>query len=226
MALTFFLIFTRIFAFLVCLDTIKKYLKISGMVAISLALSIFCISLINTPTITKNNFEIAYLVLHEIYIGILLALPLALSIECYAIAGKIFDTSRGAQLAEQLSPGSITHQSICENIFILLCIVIIFENSNYQFFLDNLLETFFSLGIGNVLTAPKFDILEIITISALAIKNGITLAFPVIVICLAAEFLGAVVSRMFERLNLTIEITAVKLLLGTLTLAIILNNYS
>jgi flagellar biosynthesis protein FliR len=206
---------------------LRTHLKISGILALALSLSFFCLALIEPSQISASwsKLELFFLALRESWIGILQALPLALALESFALCGRMIDVSRGAQLAEQLFPGSLVRQSVCENAFLLAGFVLVFASGGYQFLILNLVNSLSVLELGNLKQAPVFDILAIIKVSSQAIEYGICLALPVVILCWLVDILGAVASRMFERLNLMLEITLIKLILGLGVLVVVLRGY-
>ncbi|MDR2337766.1 MAG: flagellar biosynthetic protein FliR [Deltaproteobacteria bacterium] len=228
MVVIFFLLFVRFFSALIIFSILRTYLKISGILALALGLSFFCLSLIDFSQVSSaglSNPELVFLTLREIWIGILQALPLALALESFALTGRMVDVSRGAQLAEQLFPGSLVRMSVCENAFLLAGFVLVFASGGYQFLILNLIDSLTILELGNLKQAAVFDILQIIKTSSRAIEYGICLALPVVILCWLVDILGAVASRMFEKLNLMMEITLIKLILGLGVLVIASRGY-
>jgi flagellar biosynthesis protein FliR len=227
MVVIFFLIFVRFFSALVLFSILRTFLKISGIVALALVLSFFALSFIDWGELSAaklSHLEIFFLALREIWIGVLQALPLALVLESFALTGRMVDVSRGAQLAEQLFPGSVVRMSVCENAFWLAGFTVFFAGGWYQLFMVNIVDSFSVLQLGNLQQEVVFDIVQIIKTSGLAIQNGILLSLPVVILCWLVDIFGTVAGRMFERLNITIEITMVKLVLGLAVLVVMGEN--
>ena len=212
----------RFFCALVVFQQLRTHLKISGIFGVSLVLTILCFP--GLPQITLPSGPILNVVIigiREAWLGVLLALPFALALESLAVSGRVFDLSRGAQLAEQLYPGLPGRQSVFENALLLLGFAIIFESGAYQFFITRLVESISVFAAGGEFGA-MLDVWGIIRVSAAAIGQGVIIALPIMTVSFLLDIFGGAMGKVLEKANIVTEITLVKLLVSLILLLIIL----
>ena len=209
----------RFFCSLVVFQQLRVHLKMSGILGISLGLTMLCASNMSQIALPSLSvLEALAMGLREAWLGVLLALPLALGLESLAVSGRVLDLSRGAQLAEQLYPGLSGRQSVFENTLLLAGFAIILESGGYQFFITRLVTSGFVLEVGT-----SFDVYGFIKISATAIKQGVLIVLPIMVVSFLLDIFGGAIGKVLEKANIVTEITLIKLLVSLSLLLVILS---
>ena len=183
----------RFFCSLVVFQQLRTYLKMSGILGVSLVLTILCLPILPQITLPSASvLDIIIVGMTEAWLGFLLALPFALALESLAVTGRVFDLSRGAQLAEQLFPGLQGRQSVFENALLLAGFAIIFEIGGYQFFVTRLVESISLFEVGGQFGAT-LDVWGIIKVSAVAISQGVLIVLPIMVVSFLLDIFGGAV---------------------------------
>ena len=212
----------RFFCSLIVFQQLRSYLKISGILGLSFVLTVLCLPDLSQVVLPSlSTLEIIVIGMREAWLGVLLALPFALALESLAVSGRVFDLSRGAQLAEQLYPGLSGRQSVFENTLLLAGFAIIFESGGYQFFITKLVEftsVFKTCGEFNVV----LDVYGLIKISAAAIGQGVLIALPIMTVSFLLDIFGGAIGKVLEKANIVTEITLIKLLICLVLLLAVL----
>jgi flagellar biosynthetic protein FliR len=218
--------FIRTFAFLFTFQQLREYLKLIGVVLLSLALSVCFFlpkySVVETSQMVTQPQFVSGMIM-ECALGFLYALPLAFSLETLLISTRLMEVSRGAHLGEQFVPESGQHRTSIESIVNL--------------FIAFSLVSFTSMHV--VLTAlysiPEVSKLEVINskglmYSALLLFVGkvyvqaVILALPVMLLNLSIDVVVLLLSRFIGRVNLAFEMLPLKLVVG-LTVLVFLVPY-
>ena len=163
--------------------------------------------------------------------GFLIASPCAIALEAVVHGGRLVDTARGAQFAEQIVPGSEDAASLLEQMAMLLCCQAVFVWRGYQPFLQVMLRSLADFPPASVMigergqgTAAVFGE-QLIWFSEQVLRASMFLAVPVIVCSLIIDLAGGVLSRICPRANAAFEFLPIKMVLGLVLLALVLADF-
>jgi len=186
--------------------------------AISLSLlSVDWSSVTETGAVDLDTAQLLVASIRELLTGVAWGLPFALIVEAIPTAGRIADVSRGAQFAEQVSPGFGSADSVLESLGVYLALLVIFPLGGYHLLLHPILTSAPELAgllveSDSVLSGKQA--LTFIAVSSKAITLGFALAAPVVVFSLLLDIAGALLSRSLSRVNVLFELMPMKMLLG------------
>ena len=216
--LSFFLTFLRAYAFLSVVSAARVYLRRIGMLAVAaaLALCVFPEGTLSTEY-DKSHWSLLLLAARELWLGALLALPVAIAVESFLMAGRIADVTRGAQFSEQVAPGLAARVSPCESVAMLLVLLAALSLGGYRFVLLGLFGDFQPADSIEGMGAFPFagsSVREWVQLSAKAIAAGLCAAAPVLLGSCLVEFAGVLSSRVLQRVSVSFELFPLKLLIG------------
>ncbi len=206
----------KYFSFFYTLKFYRFPLPLSSIVCLSLSLSFFKNSL-EGSVIDGRNIFIGRLILHEIFLGVLFALPWIIFFEFLASGLKLFDLLRGIFIAEQQFPGIEIRQSPLESLGTYLTIILFFYLNGHE----QMLEILF-LNEKSESTNSFFKLMLIN--SNEVIKLSFKMIFPVLIILFSQEILQIVLAKLLPRLNLGIEFQNFKLCISLFLLILLLEN--
>lgn len=116
-----FLLMVRHGCMLACIRPLRGVLGVSGVIVVSLSLSMWMYPLeildqLHLPLhLPQKVHSLFPFLLREVLIGLLIGLPCALLFEVVPFMGRLIDTFRGVQFAEQIAPEMGSRDSLLES---------------------------------------------------------------------------------------------------------------
>jgi len=219
------LLFVRFFGFLVIIPTLRAYLGAPGLLAISASASLLFADLTPVNTVAVNQLADDTLKLlaagaFNLFVGILLGLPLAIVGELLIISARTVEISRGAHFGEQLNPLLGARETSLEMLAGLFVCVLLFNTDAYQSIFSLLLESLelgiFSYSSDNFLVSSSHSWLfdSVVKLSSMVINSAILLAAPVLICGLLIDAFSCLIGKGLARINIAIELLPLRMLLG------------
>jgi flagellar biosynthetic protein FliR len=143
------------------------------------------------------GFAFAGLLLKELAVGTVLALAGSCMFEGMKMGGQLIDNLRGSAGAHTFVPQSDERTSPVGDLHLLLCILVFFAAGGPALFLKALQQSLVSLPVCSLpevtQCAQAADLA--LTVTAQAIRMGVSIAFPAMVALLAADMLLGFMNR-------------------------------
>jgi flagellar biosynthetic protein FliR len=223
---SFLLVFIRCYSSFVVFSLFRTLLTQSGVVALSLAVSIglFPLAWAGQQGASGGSADIVGLLLllgAQVVIGVCQALPFAFSLEVFSMWGHLVDSTRGAQFAEQVSAQE-NRTSTLENIAGIGALYLAFSSGAYQYFFRALADSFQFISLSTA--APDF--LAITRAATLTLFTAVGLAAPVIIAVLALDIVFGLLGSTLSRLQIGAELMPLRLILGLFFAALCVLEFS
>lgn len=162
---------------------------------------------------------------HEALCGIIIAAPLRLALSALPLSGRLIDTLRGAQFAEQVFIDLGEAQSLLESAANLLIPVILFSFGALHLLILALLNSLTApaLGFGKplleLLPALVAHTEPLLLCANQSFKAALFAAAPVLGCCLLLDLGACLLSRVLGRINMLFELMPLRMLLALCVLA-------
>jgi len=214
------LIFTRVIAIflsfpLLNTSMVSTNIKVLLVVFISFYISSFI--KIDTNFVLLSAFEIALLIIKELFIGFSLGLLVNIFISALSYAAEIISYFMGLTVVNVFDP-TFGQISVLNRFFILLFYFIFFVTDSYQYVLGSIIMSFQYIPLDN------FYINEniwqfIIEKSSYIFMMGFQIAFPFALILFLINVALALVNRLIPQINVFIVGLPLQIFVGLATLA-------
>ncbi|MCC6221252.1 MAG: flagellar biosynthetic protein FliR [Deltaproteobacteria bacterium] len=224
--LFFVLLFLRSYTFISTFSFIRTLLGAGGRTAASIALTCALLSrgdvsqMAHTGASSVGATPFFLLAVKEVFLGFIIAAPIALALESLVMAGRIADVARGAQYGEQLDLSFGMGMSVAQRITSYSLALFALSSCGYPLAYRILehsviwpLEVFGRSGILNLL-GERAILESFILLAGQAISWGLLLAAPVVFASLIVDIITAFLSKALPRVSAVQELMPVKLLLG------------
>lgn len=229
--ISWLLISIRVFSFFLVFASLRAYVGIVSLASISLVLGTFLSTLLTSKLAEVSGVLFFAFALREVLIGVLLAIPLAISLHAFRIAGRVADVSRGNQMGEQLNPGIGEQMSSLESMIQLLVVTLILILGGHRQILEMLKQSVVALPVckaGQCSAALGMDwavLFELAFVAASALRVGVQLAAPVIVSALLIDLAAAFLAKATPKINVSFEVLPLKTICGLLIVGLSLTNF-
>ncbi len=141
-------------------------------------------------------------------VAIVAVAPSVLMVETFRLLGRLCDTSRGAQYAEQITPELGERVSLLESFGKYLALYLFLEAGVHHLAFLFAYQGFFFLGSG------QFPVFAVLRMSAEALERGLLLAAPVLIIGFLNDLSVMYLSRGLQKVNVFFEGLPLRLLSG------------
>jgi|GEM_PF-4601390 len=223
------LVTIRIFAFFSIFASCRGTLGLSVIGALSLTLGL--VLGIRSFEYTASSFYLErleaqgllLLVVQQFLYGALLALPIALILELLPMLGRLIDTARGAQFAEQLNPALGERVSTLEELSSMMIPLFLFSSVAFEQVLALLIASFDQRNPAQELFAWS-SVSKLLALSVRSLTVALSLAAPVLILSLLLDFVHGLTGRFLARLHLEGEWSTIRLLLGLICYLAILGE--
>ena len=167
---------------------------------------------------TASTVELLALACREAILGICLGVPFSISLECLPLLGRLIDSLRGAQFAEQLLPGLEERSSYLETLGVLVGLLLLGPFGGLRWIYTCLLQSLFlptwHLGLP-IYPGGSASVAAIaIRHSSAVLELAVSLTSPLFVVVLGVDLLTVFLSRCVPRLQVVAEALTLKMLLG------------
>jgi len=229
--LLLFLLVVRNSVMLTCIGPLKGVLGVSGVLTLSVALSIWLYpqDVLLLPKPDQPSPDIIFLALREVAIGLLIGLPFALIFEILPFVGRMIDTFRGVQFAEQIAPEMGPRDSMLESYGGLFALWIFFEGAyagEWNRIILRAIEVFPVWGMDGSKTstflslrvemgALQIFLAELMTTCLIAV-------LPLIILSFVLELALSVLQKLCTRFHVGVELSLVRAGMGVLFLVLII----
>lgn len=159
---------------------------------------------VGAAAIPDGTFEVAMLVLKEVFVGVTLGFVASLSFEALRMAGQVIDNSAGLTQATTMVPQLPDRISPTSNFMYQLGIVFFLAVGGHRIFLWALTRSFElippygGIDLGEGLAEMTIVILQMI---AESITLGVLMAFPVLAAIMLTNLLLALVNKSAPEIN-------------------------
>jgi len=225
----FFLLVLRHGIILYFITALRGVLGFTGMIALSVACSLFAFPVEVSVPPAAQNYDVIYLSLREVTIGLLIGVPLGLVFEIIPFVGRLIDTFRGAQFAEQLAPEMGPRDSQLESYGGFFTLWIFFQGEYAGRFVELLVKANEAFPIYSVLAQnPSQSIFDIELSTFQEFLSSffsicLIVALPLIIFSLATELSLSVLQKLCARFQVGLELTLGRALLGVLFMIFLIN---
>ena len=150
-----------------------------------------------------STLEIAWLLIKEVGIGLLLGLALGVPFWALSAAGNMIDFQRGASIATIIDPGSGADTTPTDTLFLLIAVYLLMSNDWFvQIFVGALYDTYKSWPV--FATIPQLDANaaeRALSIIGSVLKTGLLLSFPILAPLLLIEIVMAFAFKETKQIN-------------------------
>lgn len=154
--------------------------------------------------VPDGTFEVAFLVVKEVFVGASLGFICALSFEAIRMAGQIIDNSAGLTQATTMVPQLPDRISPTSNFLYQLAIVVFLAIGGHRVFLWALTRSFELIPPHQYIDAgeglAEFALITL-RLTADAITLGVLMAFPVVAAIMLTNLLLALVNKSAPQIN-------------------------
>lgn len=227
---SFLYTFLRAFGVLVVFQSAREYLRTPGILALSVAFAL-CLAPLLPVGVPQTVLTFSAQALFEVLMGVLLGLPLALTLESLVMGGRLVDVIRGAQYGEQVSPLGESQAAMVQRATMLFLLVIAFSFNGYRSlvatFVENVESIRFSQAFKHCQALLSLSAVEgVLVTSAKAIADGLFFAAPVVVISLIIDgTLGFLQRALGQGMSLQVEFSSVKLIVGLVAFSLVIYRW-
>jgi flagellar biosynthesis protein FliR len=179
-----------------------------GFAARSVLAIVLAIPVIGFDTQLLSNWDLLIRTLQLFATAIVSVVPSVLMVELIRMCGRLCDSLRGAQYAEQITPELGERVSLLESFGQYL--------AQYLFFTAGIHHIAFLIAYQGLafFEQVKFPILPMLRISAEALERGLVLAAPLIVVGFLSDLSTMFLSRGLVKINVFFESLPLRLLSG------------
>jgi flagellar biosynthetic protein FliR len=175
------------------------------------ALIAFFLSLVLMPVVPPvqvrmtdlNLLSIAFILLHEMLIGMCIGLSVDVIFAGIQIAGELIGFQIGFSIANVVDPMSGITSPILSNVLYITAMLLFLSIGGHHMLIRALVESFQVIPIGDAMVQRKF-LMNVIEYSGQMFVIGVKVAAPVIGITLLVNIAFAVISRALPQMNVFI----------------------
>ncbi|RKY62149.1 MAG: flagellar biosynthetic protein FliR [Candidatus Neomarinimicrobiota bacterium] len=211
----FLMIFFRLLAIIMTMP-VFGYQTVSRVVRLMLAVVLTIVVFMVHPKViieTGSLFEMSFLILREILIGMILGFGARLIFEGITMAGSFIGRQTGLAIANIIDPTSQEQVPIISQFWLMLMIVYFFTVNGHQFLINILMKNMSVIPIGGGHFSAALG-QTLVEGGSQAFIIAIQLAAPVIGLLLIVDTALALVARVMPQVNIFIVSLPLKLGVG------------
>jgi flagellar biosynthesis protein FliR len=224
----FFLLFLRHVCLIVCIRPLRGVLGVSGVMVLSTVLSFWLYpeDILHKPIEDSLSRPLPALVFKEAVLGLCIGMPCALVFEAVPFIGRLIDTFRGVQFAEQIAPELGPRDSMLESYGAYLALWFFFEGMYAKKWIALLISIESTFPVMGSFQDPdsKFlfhrDALETFLGDFFVIS--LLVIIPLVLISLSFELVLSVLQKLSSKFSLGVELSMLRAGLGVFFLMYVL----
>lgn len=199
--------FLKCLTCLLLISPVRAVVGIHGILLSSFGLS-FCFLPSSLQSLFAETWHLPNVLLSGCFAvlhGALFAIPIAFLLEAFPLTGRLVDSFRGAQFAEQYLAQEATSTTQLEFFMAIFGLLILFQAGAHFWFIEQIATRTFQVGL------PLEEILQLLQE---VFVFALTLVFPVMLFALLLDGFSGLAGRALGRVSLYFELLPMKMAVG------------
>ena len=218
------LVFSRVIAFSsTCPLLGHKSVTAMVRVGVSILLTLFIMPSLESITEYPNNGEFIYLIVINVFIGLLMGWVANLVMEIGRAGGEMVDTQMGLNAATVFDPGTQTQTTIIGRFFEYLTLTLFISIGGIEKLIEGLYKSYNTFPV--IVHSIKFDISKIISATGDVLAMGFIIVSPIIMTILVLDLILGIMSRAAPQINAFQVSYTIKPTVGLLLLLLLLTTF-
>ena len=194
------LVFSRSLAFASTAPLIgNKTLPALVKISFAMLLTLILIPNIETPTEYPQGFKFIYLIVTNVFVGMLIGWVSGLVIGIGRAAGEMLDMQMALNAATLFDPGSQTQTTIIGKFFDFLALVLFISIGGMEKVIEGLYKSFTTFPV--IIYQINFNFEKLLKATSDVIAISFLIVSPIIVIVLAVDLILGLMSRAAPQIN-------------------------
>lgn len=214
-------VYIRLSAFLMAMSVIfpsgtPKTFKL----AFTLVLSVIVGSLVDVNVVVNNMADLMRYTIIETINGLLLGYMVMLCFNVLKFAGSLMDFQIGLSMANIYDSNTQTNASLIDRLMYWLGVMVFLGINGHHSLIVSIVESFNYISVGDMVIINNLG--YVLDTFAKLMSTGFKIAIPFILTLLLTELLMGLISRSVPSFNVMMIGMPVKMLVGTVLLAVLL----
>jgi len=215
--------FSRIIALIFTAPILgDKLVNYKIKILLSLMITVLLTPLLPSLNITVIEIHSLLIILQQIVIGIALGLTMQFIFSVTYISGEMLGLQMGLSFSNFFDINNHNNLSIISHFFNIFIYLFFLSINGHFFFLDALINTFYTIPIDKVIFHPNM-LLEIVILYNVVFVNGVMLVFPIIFMILILNIILSLLNRVLPQISIFSIVFPITLLTGIFMLNILMS---
>ncbi|MED3623985.1 flagellar biosynthetic protein FliR [Neobacillus thermocopriae] len=226
---SFLLIFVRITSFMVSAPIFSgRQLPAQYKIGLSTILSLLCVGLVDEPNLSSLPlWELALLILKEIFVGITIGLSTGILFYSVQMAGSLLDIQIGFFMANLFDPTFETNTQLTGRLKNMLAILVMLSIDGHHLLIQGILASFDWISLTAII--PSWMDGKVSTFILDCFKQmfmiGFMMALPIIGTLFIVDVALGIISRTVPQMNIIAIAPPIKILIHFLIYILVLPSF-
>lgn len=215
------LVFTRCIAFASTAPMIgHKSIPSLVRVSFSIILTLILFPLLDVPDKYPKSFEFVYLIIINVFIGMMIGWVTNLVIEIGKAAGEMMDMQLGLQSATLFDPGSQTQTTILGKFFDMVTLTLFISIGGFERLIEGFFKSYDVFPV--IIYSFDFGFFKLVKAAGDVLALGFLIVSPIVIIILTIDLILGLMSRAAPQINAFQISFSIKPTVGMVLLLILL----
>ncbi len=218
------LVFSRVIAF-ASMAPLLGHKSVTTLIKVgfSILLTLMIVPSLETVTEYPKNAEFIYLIIMNVFVGMLLGWVANLVMEIGKVGGEMLDMQMGLNAATVFDPGTQTQTTIIGRFFEYLTLTLFVSIGGLEKIIEGLYKSYNIFPV--IVTSIHFDFNKILAATGNVAGIGFVIASPILMTILVVDLILGIMSRAAPQINAFQVSYTIKPTVGLLLLLLLLTMF-